>query len=245
MTISRSLTGPNRRADVSWVQSFAHLVPESEHLVRVPRERSLDLSSKVTVGVVLALVTALALGCSSDDKPSASHPTTTRGPGYHGSSTTTIPPKATSSTAPPTSGPPATAAPGKPVSSNPLPPVGTGTAVDLSGGVTVTVVSSKQINATAHNPDDTAGPAVAVTYVIHNGSSSPIDLSQLSVAATYGNGTPADENTSPPSKLLSGTLAPGASQQGTSVFRVPIDQAGAVIVSVQSGAAANVPRFRV
>jgi hypothetical protein len=200
--------------------------------------------------IVLALVAAVALGCSSDQtasdhKTSSSKTTTTRGPGYHGSSTTTTIPKATSSTAPPTSGPPATAVPGNPVAINPLTAVAIGTSAELSNGVTIKVVSSKPFTAMAHNPDDTAGPAIAVTLEIHNGSSSPVDLSRLSVGATYGNGTPADENTSPPSKLWSGSLAPGASQQGTYVFRVPTNQVGNVIVSVNSGTAPNVPQFRV
>jgi hypothetical protein len=226
------------------VQSVAHRVQESEQSVRVTRPRALDLSSKVMVAILLALVAALALGCSSDDKASGSGPTTTRGPGYHGTDSTTTAPKATSSTVPPTSGPPATAAPGNPVSSNPLAPVAVGTSAELSKGVTVKAVSWKPINAVAHNPGDTSGPAVAVTLEVDNGSSSPIDLAQLAVAATYGDAVPANENTSSPSKLLSGSLASGATRQGTYVFRLPANQAGTVIVSVMSGAAANVPRFR-
>jgi hypothetical protein len=200
------------------------------------------------VAIVIAVVPTLALACSSDDTANAkrsNHPTTTRGPGYHGTESTTTEPKATTSTAPPTTGPPATATTGKPVSSNPLPPVAVGATAPLSNGVTVKVVGSKQIVATAHNPDDTAGPAVAVTIQIDNGTSSAVDLTQLAVAASYGNGVPADENTSPPANALTGSLAPGTSRQGTYVFRVPANQAGNVIVSVQSGAAANVPQFRV
>jgi hypothetical protein len=209
-----------------------------------------DLSSKVMVAVVIVLVPSLGAACSSDDttgraKAGGSRSTTTSELGDHGSTTTTTIPRATSSTSPPTSGPPATALPGNPVAINPLTPVGTGTSAELSKGVTVRVVSSRPFNATAHNPDDIAGPAVAVTLQIDNGSSAAVDLSQLSVSATYGNGVPADENTSSPSKLLSGSLSPGATQQGTYVFLVPTNQTGNVIVSVQSGAAANVPQFRV
>ena len=217
--------------------------------MRIIRPRTLHLSSNVIAAIVVVLVSALAVGCSSDDttgkaKANGSRSTTTSTPGYHGSTTTTIP-KATSSTAPPTSGPPATALPGNPVAINPLTPVGKGTSVELSKGVTVKVVSSRRFNATATNPGDIAGPAVAVTLQIDNGSSSAVDLSQLAVSATYGNGIPADENTSSPSKLLSGSLSSGATQQGVYVFRVPTNQAGTVIVSVQSGAAADVPQFRV
>lgn len=190
------------------------------------------------VVIVLAACVGVA-ACSSSDDASKESSSTTAEPSTSTSASTTPP----VNEGPSTSGPPATAGDGAAVGVNVLDPVEVGRFEDLGGGVTTTVTSWKEVDATAEVPGDVAGPGIAVTVELRNGSDAPIDASSLVVGA-LAEGATAPPNSGPPSDPLEGTLAPGDEARGVYVFRVPEQGVEDVVVDIQTGFSPNTVRVR-
>lgn len=121
-----------------------------------------------------------------------------------------------------------------------LEPVGLQDAVQAGQGITVELASISSIEASATGPGNIAGPALAVTVRVVNDSGAPVQLAGLEVALTYTaeeqSASPVDDDAASP---LPGSLAGGASAEGTYVFSVPAGQREVVTVTV--GLAAGAP----
>jgi hypothetical protein len=113
-----------------------------------------------------------------------------------------------------------------------LPAVPLTESVSIAGDVNVRVSEIKAIDAVAQGIGEIAGPAVAVTVEVENGSSSPINLDGALVLLSDSLGSPGTSLTSDPSSPLSGQIDPGQSANGTYVFSVPLDQRDSVQISV-------------
>ena len=186
----------------------------------------------------------VGLACTSDDGGSSATSTTTSQATGSTSSTASVP----APSEPTTTGPPATApenGEGTDVAVNLLPPVARGTAAPFGGGVTAVVTKVDTVEAEAGIPGETAGNASAVTVEIRNDSNEPVDLSQVTVSATYGDAVPAIENTRAPSEQLEGSVAPGDRATGVYLFRVSPEQQDSLIVAVSAGFSADVLQFKV
>ncbi len=88
------------------------------------------------------------------------------------------------------------------------------------------------MDATAQLPGEVAGPAVAVTVEVSNGSAQPIGLDSVTVTLTDSDGNPGSPLSTDPAKPLAGVLAPGTQQSGSYVFSVPNDTRDPLAVSV-------------
>jgi hypothetical protein len=159
-------------------------------------------------------VTALALtGCSS----SATEPTTDATPEVSSPSGTS----ATSGTG-----------------QQALAPVPFDKPVTYSSGVSVSVVKAERTKVSGQGPGEVTGDGVRFNLKVTNSSGSEISLDSIAVNAFYGNAkTPASP--SPTSdKPFSGSLARGASVDGSYVFLLP---SGANPVELQFSYATNQP----
>lgn len=111
--------------------------------------------------------------------------------------------------------------------------VGLDDAVDAGGGLTAELTSIAAIQGAGAGPGNIAGPALAVTVRITNGTGAPLLLDQVEVALSYTAeevaASPVDDDAVSP---LRGTLSDAASAQGTYVFSVPADQREVVSVTV-------------
>jgi hypothetical protein len=103
---------------------------------------------------------------------------------------------------------------------------------DFGGQVSARISQVSAIQASATLPGEIAGPAVAVTVEITNGSSAAIGLDTVTVTLADAGGTPATTISSDPAAPLQGALEPGAAKSGTYVFTVPADQRNPVTVTV-------------
>ncbi|MDP5185274.1 hypothetical protein QOZ88_21790 [Blastococcus sp. BMG 814] len=111
--------------------------------------------------------------------------------------------------------------------------VGLEDAVDAGQGFVAELSSISAIQASATGPGNIAGPALAVTVRITNGTGMSVRLADVEVALTYTAeevaASPVDDDTASP---LQGSLASGGSAEGTYVFSVPADQRQVVTVTV-------------
>lgn len=99
--------------------------------------------------------------------------------------------------------------------------------------VTVHVASIKAVTVKGRGPGELSGPAVAVTLVLVNGTSKPLDATNSVVTATYGaSRTPAVDSSSSPSNPWRGTVAAGGTSSGTYVFLVPDKQRRSVQLTI-------------
>ena len=107
--------------------------------------------------------------------------------------------------------------------------------------VTVRLVKTSASVIEAMGPGDTSGPAIVVTVSIENGSAKPVNLDSAAVALLYGRdgvmGTPSPAELSKP---FGGSIEPGATAEGTYVFRVAekTQDKVTVLVTYTAGAAA-------
>lgn len=96
----------------------------------------------------------------------------------------------------------------------------------------VSVVGSESVQAEGVGPGEFSGePAVAVTLLVRNDSSRPVDLIGASVTMTVGpDEVPGRTSDGPPSQPWQGSLAPGDSAEGVYVFGVqPADRSDVVL----------------
>ena len=105
---------------------------------------------------------------------------------------------------------------------------------DFGDRVTAELTGSTLFTAEGSQVGEVSGPAVRVTIRITNGSGAPIQLDAVTVNAYYGAGsTPASPFESDASSTpFSGSLAPGASAEGSYSFSVPTGDQGSLVVSV-------------
>ncbi|MGY2064504.1 hypothetical protein [Blastococcus sp. SYSU DS0619] len=192
------------------------------------------LAVAVALAVVAALVAVLGPADADDRDRAAAESTSTPA----ATSSTPASPATTSAPATPAqtpqtvSPPPATAGQveGAPPS---LEAVGLEDAVDAGQGIIAELSSVSAIQASGTGPGNIAGPALAVTVRITNGTGAPVQLADVEVALTYT----AEEVAASPveddaASWLQGTLAGGGSAEGSYVFSVPADQREVVTVTV-------------
>jgi hypothetical protein len=153
------------------------------------------------------LAAPLLTACSGDDdKPAATTPTSTVSVG---------------STEP--AGPPPPTVTGTPsVGISTAPAVKIGKTAAINGDVVVKVVKVAKLRRTTPMPGEVAGPGVAVTLSVANGTDKPFSLTGLVVTASYGKDeVPGETSSGKPSKEMRGQLAAGQSSRGIYVFRIP------------------------
>ena len=123
-----------------------------------------------------------------------------------------------------------------------LDPVGQNRPVEFGGNVSVELTKVESLRAEGRGPGQTSGPAVAVTLVVRNGSSRPLDLSRIAVTASTPDGAPAIDSNSDPASPFLGVIPPGGEGRAVYLFRVNEGQPK-LVVEVQSADFARVPRF--
>jgi hypothetical protein len=99
-------------------------------------------------------------------------------------------------------------------------------------GVTVRITAAKAIVAKAQLPGEVAGPGVALTLVVHNGSPKPVDLGAVVVTLLDSANAPGDEMSAKPAKPISGILQSGKSATGVYVFTVGRSRRNPISVDV-------------
>lgn len=90
--------------------------------------------------------------------------------------------------------------------------------------VSVKLTKIRPITTTASLPGEVAGPGLAVTIVVDNGSSRAIDLSNVVVDLRGSTGSPAIPMSASPAVPFAGELSAGASATGVYVFSIPTNQ---------------------
>jgi hypothetical protein len=124
------------------------------------------------------------------------------------------------------------------------PPVPVSSAVALQPGITLSIPSVKDTRVGASGPGEIAGPAVAVTVRVRNGTGRAFDLAAIAVNAAYGGNTPASPTSSGGAKPLLGSLAAGQTTDGLYVFLVPTAQASTLRVEVSSSTSPDIVVFQ-
>lgn len=113
----------------------------------------------------------------------------------------------------------------------------------LPSKVTISIVSAKFATVKATTPGEIAGPAIEATVLVHNGTSSTIDLGSTVVTLTEASGALGQPTTSSPAQPFTQSLAPGASMSGVYVFRVPKSGYNPVQITVSYAGGAPVALF--
>lgn len=132
---------------------------------------------------------------------------------------------------------PATAAPLPTQSASIEEPIQLGTEVEVA------LVSVTSTTVTASTPGEVDGPAVVVKVKITNNSTETVDVSSAVVSLTAADGEYGVQTTAGPNQPLAGTIAPGASTEGSYVFMLDPAKGRAVIVSVNYSAGEPVAVF--
>lgn len=186
--------------------------------------------------VVASAIGALVLlgGCTSGGEGPAptTAPVSPDAPTGGQSSSAPSPRPSTTSASPRYSGPPPATAPV--VGATTLPAVRVGDAADFGDGLRVTVASVRDAQLESGGPGDASGPGVAVAVEVENGSKQPVDLSGMTVTASYGDDQAASSTTGAPAEPLRGVLAPGGSGKGTWAFLVPKADRGSLVLTITS-----------
>jgi hypothetical protein len=114
-----------------------------------------------------------------------------------------------------------------------LPQVGLGDAAAVGDGVTVAVASVERVQGSGVGPGNVAGPALRVTVRLTNGTAEALALDAVTVHAGYGPGvTPAPDLEDVSRLPFSGTVAAGATAEGTYVFSVPASALEPAVIEV-------------
>ena len=97
----------------------------------------------------------------------------------------------------------------------------------------------------ARGPGEVAGPGVRVTVSLRNETSSIVDMSGITVNASYGpDSRPASDNSSPPAAPFRGNLDPGASGEAVYLFQVPAADESSLVVEINWNGSPNVVLVR-
>jgi hypothetical protein len=194
-----------------------------ETTVGVPATGSARASTTTPAGSA----SSVALAPSTTGSPALTTPPSTATT-VSGTGATTLPPTATTgTTAPPTSMvevPVGTVEVLEPIPSNE-----TG---DFGTGLLVEVTAIEAVEATASQPGEIAGPAVAVELRAINDSDTAIDMLRMQVDVTYGPDRIPGNSLTDGSAPFEGILEPGATAIGRYVFGIPVDQRDVLQISV-------------
>ena len=205
-----------------------------------------------TAAVILAVLSLAVAGCTQGAEPGAAPP----------ASQGSQPPSVQTPASQPPVGPSATAAgPSQggetpsptPVLTAPAPAPSGGTikelipsatagpvtkvdmdkAAVLPGKVAITIVKVVAVETEATTPGEMAGPGVAMTVSIHNGSAKAISVDSVIVTLTDSKNGLGQPTTSAPYQPIAGELAAGASVEGVYVFLVPTNNRTGLTLSVE------------
>ncbi|MCZ2819097.1 hypothetical protein O2V63_01995 [Modestobacter sp. VKM Ac-2977] len=206
-----------------------------------PRRRRLVLAGAVLVVVALVLWGVLTGG---DDGGGAQATGETSAPRSSAGATSgsAASPSSAAPVPPTVSAAPAATAPTEGGDELPpsLPPVGLTDSAAVGDGVTAALTAVRAIQGEGTGPGNVAGPAVAVTVRLTNGTAEQIVLDGAVVSLAYtADALPASPLDDPSAAPLSGVLEPGSSAEGVYVFSVPADRRGVVTVAI--GHAPGVP----
>ena len=103
---------------------------------------------------------------------------------------------------------------------------------DFGGSVTAKITQIGPVQATADLPGQTAGPAVALTIEVDNGSSAPIGLDGIRVTLADSSGAAATSTTGNSAAPFAGMMVEGGRAEGTYVFIVPPENRDPVTITV-------------
>jgi len=208
---------------------------------RVSRRRLL-LAGTLVLVVVALVVLGLVTGRNGDGDRGAQAVAETSAAQTSGAppSATAVAPS-TSATPPAVSSAPAPTTPTAVGDELPpsLPPVALTDTAAVDGAVAAELTDVRAIEGEGTGPGNVAGPAVAVTVRLTNGTAEELSLDGAVVSLTYtSDARPASPLDDPSAAPLSGALAPGSSAEGVYVFSVPADQRDVVSVAIgyQAGA---------
>ncbi len=105
--------------------------------------------------------------------------------------------------------------------------------------VSVRIAGHQVVNAIARGPGETSGPAVALTFEIHNGSAKSIDLGNVEVNVADAARTPyTPVFSSDLNKPFGGKVSAGQRMSGTYVFSRPAGMKDPITVDIHYAAAA-------
>jgi hypothetical protein len=113
----------------------------------------------------------------------------------------------------------------------------------LATGVVVTLSSIKAITVAAEGPGEVAGPALAVTVHVVNGTDKPVDLSSTFVTLLNASGNVGSPTPASPAAPFSGIVQPKAAADGVYVFNIATTERNPVNVYVTYSAGAPTAHF--
>jgi hypothetical protein len=112
-----------------------------------------------------------------------------------------------------------------------LPAVGFDATADFGGGITARLVGIEATEVEATLPGEVSGPGVAITAELRNDSAAAVDLSQALVDLVATGDRYAPLITTADDTGLAGSLAAGATAEGTYLFTIdPADRAEVTIL---------------
>jgi hypothetical protein len=101
-------------------------------------------------------------------------------------------------------------------------------------GISVRIVDMEAVDAEAYMPGEVSGPGAAISLEITNGSATDLDLDMLPVDPVNAADRSATLITSRETVAHSGTLAAGASAEGTYLFTIAVDDRSDVSLRVNN-----------
>ena len=102
----------------------------------------------------------------------------------------------------------------------------------FGGKIVAEVAGIKAITAVAQGPGEIAGPALAITLRVKNGSSKPVDLDYMTVNLSDSENNPGSSLSGTPAEPFSGTVPPGRQATGTYVFSVDVARRSPITLSL-------------
>jgi hypothetical protein len=130
-------------------------------------------------------------------------------------------------------------------SPSPVPtvPVTIDKAAVVDAGVTIRLSSVTATKVKAETPGEVSGSAVVVTVVVSNKGTATASVDSAYLDLVADDGTFGIATTAGPGDPLHGSIAPGASAQGSYVFMLPTPRGRDVTITVSHAAGAPVAQF--
>jgi hypothetical protein len=122
-------------------------------------------------------------------------------------------------------------------------PVATGATASFGNRVTARITKLRNFNAVGQGVGEISGPAVAVSFVITNGSSGPIDLGSVTANLDDAAGIPSVSMIGKPADPFRGVAAAGKSSTATYVFALSKSHRNPVTISLSYTTEAPVVLF--
>lgn len=122
-------------------------------------------------------------------------------------------------------------------------PVATDQTATFGNRIAARISTIKKITAVARGAGEVSGPAVAVTFVIENGSGSSIDLGTVTANLQDAAGVPSVSMVASPAQPFAGTVGAGKSRTATYVFALAPSHRNPVTISLSYTTAAPVVLF--